>query len=95
MEQSVYKVYGYRWVVLLAYMFAVAINQMLWITFAPLTGTAAGYYGVLDLGIGLLSMIFMIVYIFVSLPLKPGICLPEHGERAIMRFALRGVAQSG
>ncbi|MFH1634780.1 MAG: MFS transporter, partial [Chloroflexota bacterium] len=68
MEQSAYKVYGYRWVVLLAYMFAVAINQMLWITFAPITSTAAGYYGVSDLSIGLLSMIFMIVYIFVSIP---------------------------
>lgn len=68
MEHSAYKVYGYRWVVLLAYMIAVATNQMLWITFAPITGSAASYYGVSDLSIGLLSMIFMIVYIFVSVP---------------------------
>jgi len=68
MEQSTYKVYGYRWIVLLAYMLAVATNQMLWITFAPITGAATEYYGVSDLSIGLLSMIFMIVYIFVSIP---------------------------
>ncbi len=68
MEQTEFKVYGYRWVVLLAFMFVVAINQLLWITFAPITGNAATYYGVSDLSIGLLSMSFMIVYIFISIP---------------------------
>ncbi len=68
MEQTDFKVYGYRWVVLLVFMFVVAINQLLWITFAPITSSAATYYGVSDLSIGLLSMSFMIVYIFVSIP---------------------------
>jgi len=68
MEQSQFKVYSYRWVVLLVYMFAVAVNQLLWITFAPITSDAASFYGVSDLSIGLLSMIFMIAYIFVSIP---------------------------
>jgi sugar phosphate permease len=68
MEQTDFKVYRYRWVVLLVFMFVVAINQLLWITFAPITGSAATYYGVSDLSIGLLSMSFMIVYIFVSIP---------------------------
>jgi len=68
MEQTDYKIYGYRWIVLLAFMFVVAINQLLWITFAPITGSAATYYGVSDLSIGLLSMSFMIVYIIISIP---------------------------
>jgi len=68
MEQPDFKIYGYRWVVLLAFMFIVAINQLLWITFAPITGSAAAYYGVSDLSIGLLSMSFMIVYIVISIP---------------------------
>jgi len=68
MEQTGFKVYGYRWIVLLAFMLVVAINQLLWITFAPITSSAAGYYGVSDLSIGLLSMSFMIVYIVVSIP---------------------------
>jgi len=68
MEQVNFKVYGYRWIMLLAFMFAVAVNQLLWITFAPITGSAAKYYGVPDLSIGILSMSFMIVYIFVSIP---------------------------
>jgi MFS family permease len=68
MEQTNFKVYGYRWAMLLAFMFAIAVSQLLWITFAPITGSAAKYYGVSDLSIGILSMSFMIVYIFVSIP---------------------------
>jgi len=68
MEKSSYRVYGYRWVVLLAFMGVIAINQLLWITFAAITTDAMGFYNVSDLGIGLLSLIFMVVYIFVSFP---------------------------
>jgi MFS family permease len=68
MQQTGFRVYGYRWVVLGAFMLAVALNQLLWITFAPLTGSAAAYYRVSDLQIGLLSLCFMIVYIVVSIP---------------------------
>ena len=68
MEQTNFKIYSYRWVVLLVFMFAAAVNQLLWITFAAITGEAARYYGVSDLSIGILSMSFMIVYILVSIP---------------------------
>lgn len=72
MENSVqntsYKVYGYRWVILAVYMFILAINQMMWITFAPITTDAVKFYNVSDLKIGLLSMIFMIVYLVISIP---------------------------
>jgi cyanate permease len=68
MEQTNFKVYPYRWVVLLAFMSIIAVNQLLWITFAPITSTAAGYYQVSELSVGLLSLIFLIVYIFVSFP---------------------------
>ena len=68
MKQDNFKVYSYRWIVLVAFMFIVAITQLLWITFAPITGDASKFYGVPDLSIGLLSMSFMIVYIVVSIP---------------------------
>ncbi len=68
MEQTGFKVYGYRWIMLFAFMFVVTINQLLWITFAPITGSAGRFYGVSDLSIGLLSMIFMIVYVVISIP---------------------------
>lgn len=50
------------------YMLIVAVNQLLWITFAPITSDAVLYYGVSDIQIGILSMCFMIVFIFVSIP---------------------------
>jgi MFS family permease len=68
MEQSSFKVYGYRWAVLAAFMSVILVNQLLWITFASITSSAASYYGVSDLSIGLLSMSFMVVYIVVSIP---------------------------
>jgi MFS family permease len=68
MQQASFKVYGYRWVVLVIFMAVIAINQLLWITFAAITSDAMQFYGVSDLSIGLLSLIFMLVYIFVSFP---------------------------
>jgi len=54
--------------VLFVFMAVVILNQLLWITFAPITSSAVNYYQVSDLSIGLLSMSFMIVYILVSIP---------------------------
>jgi cyanate permease len=68
MESTNFKVYKYRWALLIVYMFIVAVNQLLWITFAPITLDAVKFYGVTDLQIGLLSMCFMIVFIVVSIP---------------------------
>jgi MFS family permease len=68
MQSDNFTIYRYRWVMLLVFMLVVAINQLLWITFAPITSDAAKFYGVSDLSIGLLSMVFMIVYIVVSIP---------------------------
>jgi MFS family permease len=63
-----YKVYGYRWVMLALFMFMVAANQVLWITFAPITVDSASFFKVSDLMIGILSMAFMIIYMIVSIP---------------------------
>ena len=63
-----YKVYGYRWVMLALFMVMVAANQVLWITFAPITVDASSFFKVSDLMIGILSMSFMIVYMVVSIP---------------------------
>ncbi len=68
MQESDFQVYRYRWIVLAVFMLAATTNQLLWITFAPITRQAAAFYGVTDLDVGLLSMSFMIVYIVVSIP---------------------------
>ena len=63
-----YKLYGYRWVVLAVFMFINMTIQVLWISYAPITGPAANFYQVSDLQIGFLSMIFMIAFIPLSIP---------------------------
>src|SRR6266508_4567181 len=65
-----YKIYGYRWVVLAVFMFINLTIQMLWITYAPITGPAAKFYGVSDLQIGLLAMSFMIAFVPLSIPVS-------------------------
>jgi cyanate permease len=68
MEEPTYRAYGYRWVVLLVFMLVVAFNQLLWITFAPITSGSAAYFHVSDLAIGVLSLSFMATYLVVSIP---------------------------
>ena len=68
MEEINFKVYPYRWVVLGVFMLIIATNQLLWITFAPITVDSCAFFGVSDLQIGLLSMCFMIVFILFSIP---------------------------
>ncbi len=70
MQNEEVKLYGYRWVVLAIFMFVNITIQILWITYAPITGIAASYYGVTDLQIGFLSMVFMIAFIPLSTPVS-------------------------
>lgn len=70
MTEKSYRLYPYRWVVLTVFMLVNISMQMLWITYAPITGIAAKFYGVSDLQIGFLSMIFMIAFIPLSIPVS-------------------------
>lgn len=70
MSASNYRLYPYRWVVLAVFMFVNLTIQTLWISFAPITGPAAQFYGVTDLQIGLLAMLFMIAFIPLSIPVS-------------------------
>lgn len=65
-----HKLYGYRWVLLVVFMLINLTIQTLWITYAPITGPAATFYGVTDLQIGLLSMVFMIAFVPLSIPVS-------------------------
>lgn len=73
MTEKSFRLYGYRWVVLGVFMFINLTIQMLWIAYAPITGVAAEFYGVSDLQIGLLAMVFMIAFIPLSIPVSWGI----------------------
>ncbi len=70
MEEEKVIVYPYRWVVLSVFSFLNITIQILWISFASITQPAALFYHVSDLQIGMLAMVFMIVFIPLSLPVS-------------------------
>jgi len=62
------RVYRYRWIILFIFSLLNIVIQIHWISFASITTEAAAFYNVTALKIGFLSMLFMIIYIFVSIP---------------------------
>jgi cyanate permease len=70
MDKPRFRLYGYRWVVLAVFMLINMTIQILWISYSPVTGPAAAFYRVTDLNIGLLSMMFMIAFIPLSIPVS-------------------------
>ncbi len=68
MAKATAKASRYRWLILASFMVITAINQALWITFAPITSEAMKFYSASDLAIGLLSLCFMAIYILIFLP---------------------------
>ena len=63
-----YRVYGYRWAVLGAFVLVNITIQLLWISYAAITTQAQSYYNVSGLGVGLFAMLFMILFIPFALP---------------------------
>lgn len=70
MTEKKFRLYPYRWVVLAVFMFINLTIQMLWITYSPITGQAASFYGVTDGQVGLLAMVFMIAFLPLSIPVS-------------------------
>lgn len=68
MDKIKYKVYPYRWVILLCMIPVLTMTNVFWLTFAPITGMAESFYNVSPLSIAFLSMSYMIVYIITALP---------------------------
>lgn len=64
------KLYKYRWAILGVFFLLNAVIEIQWILLAPITGDAVKFYGVSELQIGLLSIIFMLIYIIISIPVS-------------------------
>lgn len=58
-----------RWSPVAAYALVSAANQMLWLTYAPITTDAAHHYGVSTSAIGWLAEIFPLLYVVLALPM--------------------------
>jgi predicted MFS family arabinose efflux permease len=59
---------GNRWELVGAYALVASANQLLWLTFAPITSASAHHYHVSEGAIGLLSEIFPLLYVLLAVP---------------------------
>ncbi|HKC28091.1 MAG TPA: MFS transporter [Jatrophihabitans sp.] len=57
-----------EWRPVVAYAALSAVNQMLWLTYAPITTDAARHYRVSDATIGWLAEIFPLIYVVLAIP---------------------------
>lgn len=57
-----------RWAPVVGYVLLSSANQMLWLSFAPVTTVAAERYGVSVAAIGWLAQIFPLMYVVLALP---------------------------
>ena len=90
---ATYRVYGYRWVVLGVFMLANLVIQVQWIGYAPIISDAAEYYGVSHTLITLLSMVFMIS--FIPLSLVAAWVIDSRGLRTAVGFGVVMMAVFG
>jgi predicted MFS family arabinose efflux permease len=68
MDDEKIRIYRYRWIVLAVFFLLNTVIEIQWIMLAPITKEAAGFYMVSELQVAFLSIIFMLVYIFISMP---------------------------
>jgi MFS family permease len=68
MNKPEIKIYPYRWVVLSLYVLITIIIEIQWLTFASISEVAQEFYQTTALRIDFLSMIYMLVFIVMSIP---------------------------
>lgn len=68
MDKKEIKIYPYRWVVLSLYVLLTIIIEIQWLTFASISKVAQEFYQTTALRIDFLSMIYMLVFILMSIP---------------------------
>jgi sugar phosphate permease len=68
MENIQTKYSAYRWVVLIVFMYVIALNQFLWLNFAPIEIVVRQQLGIGVFEVGLLTSIFPILSILLSAP---------------------------
>ena len=71
-----------RWGAVGAYGAVAAANQLLWLTYAPVTTDAARHYGVSEEAIGWLSQVFPLLYVVLAIP--AGVLLDRHFHPALL-----------
>ncbi len=78
-REEQYGLYGYRWVVLIAFMLVAAVTQVMWLNYAPITSQTQKLMGASEFAVVLLATMFPLLYIPVSIP--AGIIIDRKGYR--------------
>ncbi len=63
-----YRVFRFRWAILLALVPAILSSEVCWLTFAPISSAAMAFYGVSSLSVDLFSVSYMLMYILLTFP---------------------------
>jgi predicted MFS family arabinose efflux permease len=74
-----------RWEAVAAYGSVAAANQLLWLTYAPVTTDAARHFGVSEATVGWLSQVFPLLYVVLAIP--AGVALDRWFRPALMTGA--------
>lgn len=80
------------WAAIAAFTLVAISNQVLWLTFAPVTTDTAKYFGVSEGAVGLLSEIFPLLYVVLAVP--AGLLL-DRRLRSVLRCAAALTAAGG
>ncbi len=75
---------SYRWLVLASYMLVVAVSQMLWLNFAPITKDIMYHYHVSEFQAGMLTIVFPLFYVLFSIP--SGVLIDRFGYKNIVNI---------
>ncbi|MFI0446693.1 MFS transporter [Actinomadura sp. 6N118] len=59
---------GSRWSVVAAFTVVAAANQLVWLTYAPVTTVTAGHFGVSEAAVGWLANMFPLWYVLLAIP---------------------------
>jgi len=68
MREDEIKIYSYRWVILGLYFLLTVVIEIQWLTFASISSAAQEFYSASAVQIDFLSMIYMLVFIVLSIP---------------------------
>jgi len=73
------KVYGYRWVVLIVYMFITILTQLFWLNFVAVETFVEEHLGVTAMQVGWLALVYPLAHIIISIP--SGMLIDRKGIR--------------
>lgn len=74
-----------KWLILISFSILVGVNQLLWLTFAPIVITTQEFFHISEFRANLLTLIFPIVYVVFSF--HSGKLIDKKGYKKIVTFA--------